>query len=167
MRIAATADNSPALATRRALAVSLDLVARETGVDVVGFGELGPAAPEDFEHLPVGISLGVAHPLMRRLLEGDPNVSWEAAERDLCDHRDLEGQATLELALRGLAGMLRRMGYRYFCVPPDVDPMETPFTALMARRFSHNAAAAVNASVAWGRVRQTRSAAVCGTGTMG
>lgn len=133
------------LAKRRALAVSLELVAREVGVDVVGFGELGPALPDDFEHLPVGISLGVAHPAMVELLAADaeglsPDRQQEL-ERQLCDHRDRDGQQKLEVALRMLADVLGRQGYRYFCVPPDVDPMDYPFTALMVRRFSHKAAA--------------------------
>ena len=34
---------------------------------VVGFGNLEEALPPDFAHLPVGISLGVAHPVVCRM----------------------------------------------------------------------------------------------------
>jgi epoxyqueuosine reductase QueG len=108
---------------------------------VVGVGQVEDALPEDFKHLPVGVSLGVVHPGMRWLCELQEVPPFEAVERALSDHRDIEGQRQLEAALRRLADYLRGEGFRYFCCPPEVDPMETPFTALMIRRFSHKAAA--------------------------
>ncbi|HZK47998.1 MAG TPA: 4Fe-4S binding protein, partial [Thermoleophilia bacterium] len=123
------------------LAESIDCIAREAGVDVVGFGDVREALPVDFQHLPVGVSLGVAHPAMTLLRERSSAVSEKALQRALSDHRDAQGQAVLETALRRIADHLRSRGYRYFCCPPEVDPMETPFAALMAGRFSHKAAA--------------------------
>jgi len=125
----------------RSLNEAIDCIAREAGVDVVGFGDVREALPRDFRHLPVGVSLGVSHPALRLLRERSADVSDEAVQRALSDHRDTRGQAILETALRRMANYLRRSGYRYFCCPPEVDPMETPFAALMVRRFSHKAAA--------------------------
>ena len=135
-------------AWRRALAIEIEGIAREAGVEIVGFGDVQSALPADFHHLPVGISLGVVHPAVRSLQllpEGRPTAE---IERALCDHRDRHGQVVLEKALRDLADYLRSRGYRYFCCPPEVDPMESPFTALMVRRFSHKAAATC-AGVGW------------------
>ncbi len=116
-------------------------IAREAGVDVVGFGDVREALPRDFRHLPVGVSLGVAHPGLRLLSGRSGAVHEEELQRTLSDHRDTRGQSVLETALSRMACYLRGNGYRYFCCPPEVDPMETPFAALMVRRFSHKAAA--------------------------
>ncbi|MCZ7663949.1 MAG: 4Fe-4S binding protein [Thermoleophilia bacterium] len=115
-------------------------IAREAGVDIVGFGDVRAALPPGFGHLPVAISLGVAHPAMRALLE-DGALSAQGLERELCDHRDAVGQAKLETGLRRLSSLFRAQGYRYFGCPPECDPMDSPFTSLVARRFSHKAAA--------------------------
>jgi epoxyqueuosine reductase QueG len=108
---------------------------------VVGVGQVEDALPEDFKHLPVGVSLGVVHPGMQWLCGLDEVPDFREVERALSEHPDIEGQRRLEVALRRLAEFLRGRGFRYFCCPPEVDPMETPFTALMIRRFSHKAAA--------------------------
>ena len=44
-------------------------IAREAGVDVVGFGDVREALPAEFDHLPVGVSLGVVDPVMRLLFD--------------------------------------------------------------------------------------------------
>ncbi|GAB4247951.1 MAG: hypothetical protein Kow00129_08600 [Thermoleophilia bacterium] len=143
-----------------ALAAELEAIAFENGVDVIGFGDVNEATPPGFRHLPVGISVGVVHPAMRAAVEElrlDESGSLprnartrgllEARMAQVCansgtyDHRDVEGQDLLENTLRRLARNLRRRGYRYFCCPAEVDPMESPFTARMIRRFSHKAAA--------------------------
>jgi epoxyqueuosine reductase QueG len=116
-------------------------MARDAGIDVVGFGDVRDALPQDFQHLPVGVSLGRVHPGMRWLRDQHKVPAFGVAEELLSDHRDRAGQEQLETALRALADFLRAEGFRYFCCPPDVDPMESPFTALMTRRFSHKAAA--------------------------
>jgi len=125
----------------RSLGETIDCIAREAGVDVVGFGDVREALPRDFRHLPVGVSLGVSHPALRLLRGQAATLPDEAVRRALSDHRDTRGQAILETALHRMADYLRRNGYRYFSCPPEVDPMETPFAALMVRRFSHKAAA--------------------------
>lgn len=130
----------PGGARGAALEAAVRRIAREAGVAIVGFGDVRAALPPDFRHLPVGISLGVAHPAMRALLEGGAH-SAEGLRRELCDHRDAVAQAKLEAALRRLAGFFRAQRFRYFRCPPDCDPMESPFTSLMVRRFSHKAAA--------------------------
>jgi len=122
------------------LSATIDATARRAGVDLVGFGDVIEALPADFDHLPVGVSLGVVDPVMRLLTERG-RVGAHVVERALYDHRDLESQRILEEALRRLADLLQSRGYRYFCFPPDCDPMESPFTSLLARRFSHKAAA--------------------------
>lgn len=124
-----------------ALADAVERVAREAGVEIVGFGDVREALTDDFRHLPVGVSLGVPHPAMTLLRAHRGTPPAASVQRALCDHRDARGQAILESALRRIADLLRRSGYRYFCCPPEVDPMETPFAALMVRRFSHKAAA--------------------------
>ena len=117
-------------------------IARAAGVDIVGFGNVSDALPAEFDHLPVGVSLGVIDPVMRLLSGGDAAAERRLLmERALYDHRDLEGQRLLEVTLKRIGGFLRDNGYRYFCFPPDCDPMESPFTSLMFRRFSHKAAA--------------------------
>lgn len=125
----------------RGLADAVERIAREAGAEIVGFGDVREALTADFRHLPVGISLGVPHPALTLLRDRSGTVPAAAVQRALCDHRDARGQAILESALRRIADLLRRNGYRYFCCPPEVDPMETPFAALMVRRFSHKAAA--------------------------
>lgn len=99
------------------------------------------ALPEDFRHLPAGIALGVAHPAVRLLREQGTAQPEEAIELALLDHRDFHAQQVLDDALARLAGLMRRSGYRYFCFPAEADPMETPFSAPLARRFSHKASA--------------------------
>lgn len=116
-------------------------IAREAGVDIVGFGEVSEALPAEFDHLPVGVSLGVVDPVMRLLFDRDAVAERRLMERALYDHRDREGQRLLEVTLKQIGSFLRANGYRYFCFPPDCDPMESPFTSLMFRRFSHKAAA--------------------------
>ncbi|MHB0980457.1 MAG: 4Fe-4S binding protein [Thermoleophilia bacterium] len=123
------------------LADAIERIAREAGAEIVGFGDVQEALTAEFRHLPVGISLGVPHPAMTLLRAHAGRAPADAVQRALCDHRDTHGQAILESALRRIADLLRRSGYRYFCCPPEVDPMETPFAALMVRRFSHKAAA--------------------------
>lgn len=132
----------------RALAIEIEGIARDAGVEIVGFGDMRSALPPDFHHLPLGISLGVVHPAARSLRQFPGWSPTEDVERALCDHRDRHAQAVLDTALRRLAEYLRAHGYRYFCCPPDVDPMESPFTALVTRRFSHKAAATC-AGVGW------------------
>lgn len=127
--------------SKGSLATAIERVAREAGAEIVGFGDVREALTADFRHLPVGISLGVPHPALTLLRARPGKAPAAAVERALCDHRDVRGQAILELALRRIADLLRSNGYRYFCCPPEVDPMETPFAALMVRRFSHKAAA--------------------------
>lgn len=139
--LSTTVQSTIPLVRGRSLGETIDCIAREAGVDVVGFGDVREALPRDFRHLPVGVSLGVSHPALRLLRERSVTIPDEAVRRALSDHRDTRGQAILETALRRMADYLRRNGYRYFCCPPEVDPMETPFAALMVRRFSHKAAA--------------------------
>lgn len=133
------------------LAREVRAIACEVGIDVVGFGDVHEATPPGFRHLPVGISLGVVHPAVRDIARRRETECGDAAGRevlreeleasDIYDHRDLDGQSRLEEALGRIARYLRRGGYRYFCCPAEVDPMDSPFTALMIRRFSHKAAA--------------------------
>lgn len=139
--LSSTVQSTIPLVRGRSLEQTVDCIAREAGVEVVGFGDVREALPRDFRHLPVGVSLGVSHPALRLLRERSATVPHEAVRRALSDHRDTRGQAILETALHRMADYLRRSGYRYFCCPPEVDPMETPFAALMVRRFSHKAAA--------------------------
>lgn len=141
MLTSTTVQSTAPLVRGRSLGETIDCIAREAGVDVVGFGDVREALPRDFSHLSVGVSLGVSHPALRLLRERSTTVPDEAVRRALSDHRDTRGQTILETALRRMADYLRRNGYRYFCCPPEVDPMETPFAALMVRRFSHKAAA--------------------------
>jgi epoxyqueuosine reductase len=129
------------LETSRALTEQVLAIARSLGIEVVGVGEVREALPPGFNHLRVGVSLGVPHPGVRWLRGRDSIPALETAETVLSDHRDHHGQRRLEVALRELAAYLRSEGYRYFCCPPEVDPMESPFTARMVRRFSHKAAA--------------------------
>jgi epoxyqueuosine reductase len=123
------------------LASDIAGIAERAGVEIVGYGDVREALVEEFRHLPVGISLGVPHPAVSLLHDVGSRVSAGALRRALGDHRDPVGQAALERALRNIADLLRSRGHRYFCCPPEVDPMETPFAALMTRRFSHKAAA--------------------------
>jgi len=126
---------------RHALTAAMEDIARQAGVDIIGFGDVRAALPADFDHLPVGVSLGVVHPAVRSLhllLGGSPVVELEQA---LGDHRDGHAQVVLETTLSRLADYLQDQGFRYFSCPPEVDPMDSPFTALVVRRFSHKAAA--------------------------
>jgi len=125
----------------RSLEEAVRQCARDAGVDEVGVGWVKDALPEDFRHLPAGIALGVAHPAVRLLHERGTDQPQEAIERALQDHRNPHAQHVLEDALVRLTGLMRRSGYRYFCFPAEVDPMETPFSAPLARRFSHKASA--------------------------
>lgn len=138
---AATAQHEFGADLGRGLADAIERIAREAGAEVVGFGDVREALTVDFQHLPVGISLGVPHPAMKLFRASTGKAPAAVVQRALSDHRDARGQAILEAALRRIADLLRRSGYRYFCCPPEVDPMETPFAALMVRRFSHKAAA--------------------------
>ena len=106
----------------------IEELALDCGADVLGFGDVSEALPPGFAHLPVGISVGMANA-----------QSPGGAAR--YDHRDAEIQSALDEALREIAAFLRLRGYRYFCCPAECDPMESPFTARMAHRFSHKAAA--------------------------
>ncbi len=106
----------------------IEELALDCGADVLGFGDVSEALPPGFAHLPVGISVGMANA-----------QSPGGAAR--YDHRDVEIQSALDEALREIAAFLRLRGYRYFCCPAECDPMESPFTARMAHRFSHKAAA--------------------------
>lgn len=133
---------------RRALTAAMEDIARRAGADVIGFGDVRAALPADFHHLPVGVSLGVVHPAVRSLHLLPGGAPAIELERALCDHRDRHAQVLLEMTLRRLADYLQAQGFRYFCCPPEVDPMESPFTALMVRRFSHKAAATC-AGVGW------------------
>jgi Uncharacterized Fe-S protein len=126
---------------RHALTAAMEDVARQVGVDVIGFGDVHAALPADFHHLPVGVSLGVVHPAVRSLHLPAGGPPAPDVERALCDHRDRHAQVILEATLRRLADYLQAQGFRYFCCPPEVDPMDSPFTALVVRRFSHKAAA--------------------------
>jgi epoxyqueuosine reductase len=126
---------------RRGLTAAVEDIAHEAGVDIVGFGDIREALPADFHHLTVGVSLGVVHPALRslHLLPGRPPAI--DLERALYDHRDGLARVLLETTLRRLAAYLQAQGFRYFSCPPEVDPMDSPFTALLVRRFSHKAAA--------------------------
>ncbi|MHB1344107.1 MAG: 4Fe-4S binding protein [Thermoleophilia bacterium] len=141
MRSAAVARHEMGRAPDKGLADAIERIAREAGAEIVGFGDVREALTVEFRHLPVGISLGVPHPAMTLLRARSVETPSAAVCRALSDHRDERGQAILELALHRIADLLRRNGYRYFSCPPEVDPMETPFAALMVRRFSHKAAA--------------------------
>lgn len=140
-RYARRAEEATGRDTAATLAASIEAIATQSGVDLVGFGDVREALTPEFLHLPQGVSLGVVHPAVTLLQNRRGPISDRAVAKALSDHRDTRGQAVLDTALREIAGFLRAEGYRYFGCPPEVDPMESPFAALMVRRFSHKAAA--------------------------
>lgn len=141
MTVRAAARESTVESAGQELAREIEDIATSRGVDIIGYGDMRAALPKEFAHLPIGISLGIPHPAVSLLQSQEDDVSWSVLERALCDHRDVRGQGALEDVLKALAELMRARGYRYFCCPPESDPMDTPFASLMLRRISHKAAA--------------------------
>jgi len=90
---------------------------RREGAAVVGFADVGQAIDGDISHLPRAVSIGV-------------NGNLRESNLELLRHLQ-----------RILSDLLRRRGYRFFCIPPDSDRITDTFISRLYPLFTHKIAA--------------------------
>ncbi len=104
------------------------------GTDLVGIGNVSEGLAKEFRHLPVAVSLAIAHPPLREgVLRRDSVVAY-SNQFPLVDER-------LENIQKRIALFLRSLGRKAFIIPPDTAKQDSSFAAKLFPLFPHKTAA--------------------------
>ncbi len=107
---------------------------RSWGATLVGVGDVRQGLAKEFRHLPVGISIAVAHPPVKDSIISKGSVTAYTNQFPQID-------ALLENFQKRIVSYLRSRDWKAFAIPPDTDKEDSSFAASLYPLFPHKTAA--------------------------
>lgn len=107
---------------------------RSWGATLVGFGDVKEGLAGEFKHIPVAISLAVAHPSVKESLVARDSVIAYTNQFPAIDE-------AIEKIQKKIVSFLRSSGWMAFAIPPDTDKRDLSFAAKLFLLFPHKTAA--------------------------
>lgn len=107
---------------------------KSLGATLVGIGDVREGLACEFRHLPIAISIAIAHPPIKSSLISEGITSAYCNQFPVVDAR-------LEKIQKKSRLYLRSMGWKAFGIPPDTDKQDPRFAACLYRLFPHKTAA--------------------------
>ncbi|MHB9095473.1 MAG: 4Fe-4S double cluster binding domain-containing protein [Eubacteriales bacterium] len=104
------------------------------GATLVGVGDVREGLVREFRHLPVAISLAIAHPPVKECIVTKDFVAAYTNQFPVIDAR-------LENIQKRMISFLRSVGWKAFEIPPDSDKQDPRFVARLFHLFPHKTAA--------------------------
>jgi len=104
------------------------------GADLVGIGDVREGLAKEFRHLPVAVSLAIAHPPLGESILSKNSVVAYTNQFPAID-------ANLESIQKRIALFLRSLGRKAFIIPPDTAKQDPSFAARLFPLFPHKTAA--------------------------
>ena len=104
------------------------------GATLVGVGDVSEGLAMEFRHLPVAVSLAVAHPSVARGIVSRKSVTAYTNCFPAVD-------AVLENIQKRIVSYLRSLGWRAFNIPPDTGKIDHSFASALYPLFPHKTAA--------------------------
>jgi len=104
------------------------------GATLAGIGDVREGLAREFRHIPVAISLAVAHPPVKEGIIRKGKLIAYTNQFPAVD-------AALEKIQKNTAAYLRSLGWKAFIIPPDTDKVDTSFAARLFPLFPHKTGA--------------------------
>lgn len=109
-------------------------IARSWGATLVGIGDVSIGLAGEFRHIPLAISLAIAHPPVEEGLFSKDSVTAYSNQFPEVDAR-------LELIQARVSSYLRSQGWNAFVIPPDTGKQDSRFAARLYPLFPHKTSA--------------------------
>ena len=107
---------------------------RSWGATLVGVGDVHQGLAKEFKHIPVGISLAVAHPPLK-----DSIITKNSVTAYTNQFPDID--FALANIQKRIVSYLRSHGWKAFAIPPDTDKKDSSFASCLFPLFPHKTAA--------------------------
>ncbi len=107
---------------------------RSWGATLAGIGDVRQGLAREFRHIPVGISIAVAHPPVKDSIISKGSVIAYTNQFPQID-------ALLVNIQKRIVSYLRSRGWKAFAIPPDTDKYDPSFAARLYPLFPHKTAA--------------------------